>query len=451
MHYIDSCLVSVHGLKLNHAQSRPVKNEIYSKGMEMEFLTPAFFSALFAIVIIDLVLAGDNAVVIALAARKLPPDLQKRAVMWGAVGAVVVRSIMTLGVVWLLEMPGLRFVGGLFLLWIAYKLMVPTQSESNHDVAATSSFWAAMKTIVIADAVMGIDNVLAVAGAAHGSYLLVVLGLLISIPIVVWGSTLILRYTERFPEIIYIGAAVLIITAIKMMLAEPIVAMTFENASMAKYALYAVLTIGILTAGYAANTTQRLKSALRAHLPVRRDHRTSLSHLKGNIMNKVLLPVDGSDNSLHGVRKFVQDFYSNPNQEIVLLNVQPKFNRHIGQFVSGSSLQKYRTDQAESATRAAQELLKRSNIPYRMVMGVGPRAEVIADTAQQYRCSKILLATARKNSLTRLVENSVTAKLLEIASIPVEIVVGPHASRWERFDSPVGIGGAIAALLFAAD
>lgn len=168
-------------------------------------------------------------------------------------------------------------------------------------------------------------------------------------------------------------------------------------------------------------------------------------------MNKVLLPVDGSDNSLHGVRKFVQDFYSNPNQEIVLLNVQPKFNRHIGQFVSGSSLQKYRTDQAESATRAAQELLKRSNIPYRMVMGVGPRAEVIADTAQQYRCSKILLATARKNSLTRLVENSVTAKLLEIASIPVEIVVGPHASRWERFGISVGIGGAIAALLFAAD
>ena len=176
MHYIDSCRVSVHGLKLNHAQSLPVKNEIYSIGMEMEFLTPAFFSALFAIVIIDLVLAGDNAVVIALAARKLPPDLQKRAVMWGAVGAVVVRSIMTLGVVWLLEMPGLRFVGGLFLLWIAYKLMVPTQSESNHDVAATSSFWAAMKTIVIADAVMGIDNVLAVAGAAHGSYWLVVLG-----------------------------------------------------------------------------------------------------------------------------------------------------------------------------------------------------------------------------------------------------------------------------------
>jgi YjbE family integral membrane protein len=419
--------------------------------MDMEFLTPAFFSALFAIVIIDLVLAGDNAVVIALAARKLPPDLQKRAIIWGAVGAVVVRSVMTLGVVWLLGMPGLRFVGGLFLLWIAYKLLVPTNSEANHNVAATTSFWAAMKTIVIADAVMGVDNVLAVAGAAHGSYLLVVLGLLISIPIVIWGSTLILRYTERFPAIIYIGAAVLVITSIKMMLAEPIVATTLADANVVKYALYAVLTTAILAAGYAANTTQRLKSALRAHMPVRREYQMSFSQSKGNTMNKVLLPVDGSDNSLHAVRKFVQDVYANPNQEVLLLNVQPKFNRHIGQFVSSSSLQKYRTDQAESATRAAQELLKRSNISYKMVMGVGPRAEVIAETATQHRCDKILLATARKNSLTRLLENSVTAKLLEIASVPVEIVVGPNASKWERFGIPMGIGGAIAALLMVAD
>ena len=106
----------------------------------MEFLSSAFFSALFAIVIIDLVLAGDNAVVIALAARNLPRDLQKRAVIWGAVGAVMVRSVMTLGVVWLLGVPGLRFVGGLLLLWIGYKLLVPTQSGSHQNVAATTGF-----------------------------------------------------------------------------------------------------------------------------------------------------------------------------------------------------------------------------------------------------------------------------------------------------------------------
>ena len=417
----------------------------------MEFLSSAFFSALFAIVIIDLVLAGDNAVVIALAARNLPRDLQKRAVIWGAVGAVMVRSVMTLGVVWLLGVPGLRFVGGLLLLWIGYKLLVPTQSGSHQNVAATTGFWAAMKTIVIADAVMGVDNVLGVAGAAHGSYLLVVLGLLISIPIVIWGSTLILRYTERFPAIIYIGAAILVVTGINMMLAEPIVATAIADADPAKYALYLLLTIGTLAAGYAANTAQRVQSAWRAHLTVRRSHRVSQTQSKGNTMSKVLLPVDGSENSLHAVEKFIQDSHRNPDQEIVLLNVQPKFNRHIGQFFSGASLQQYRADQAESATRAAQKLLKRCNVPYRIVMGAGLRVQVIVDTAQQHRCSKILLATARKNSLTRLVENSVTAKLLEIAPIPVEIIVGPNASRWERFGIPVGIGAAMAALVLASD
>jgi YjbE family integral membrane protein len=156
----------------------------------MELFSTEFFSALFAIVIIDLVLAGDNAIVIALAARSLPEHLRKRAVMWGTVGAIVVRSAMTMVVVWLLKIPGLLLVGGALLLWIAYKLLLnQDEGEDGHNVVATTSFWGAMKTIIIADAVMGLDNVLAVAGAAHGSFLLVVLGLLISIPIVIWGST----------------------------------------------------------------------------------------------------------------------------------------------------------------------------------------------------------------------------------------------------------------------
>src|SRR5262245_42783782 len=137
----------------------------------MELFSTSWFSALAAIVLIDLVLAGDNAIVIALAARKLPPHLQRRAIVWGTVGAIVVRSTMTLAVVWLLRVPGLMLVGGLGLLWIAYKLLAPA---SHHDEgqphATANTFWGAMKTIVIADALMGIDNVLGVAGAAHGSF-----------------------------------------------------------------------------------------------------------------------------------------------------------------------------------------------------------------------------------------------------------------------------------------
>jgi YjbE family integral membrane protein len=185
--------------------------------------SPEFLSALMAIVVIDLVLAGDNAIVIALAARNLPKPLQRRAVLWGTLGAVVVRASLTVGVLWLLQVPGLMLAGGALLMWIAYRLLTGDDGGREHDLAPAMSFWAAMRTIVIADAVMGLDNVLAVAGAAHGSMLLVVLGLLISIPIVVWGSTLILHWIERFPSLLYIGGAVLAWTAAKMIVGEPMV------------------------------------------------------------------------------------------------------------------------------------------------------------------------------------------------------------------------------------
>ena len=138
----------------------------------MELFSPEFFSALLAIVVIDLVLAGDNAIVIAMAARNLPPHLQKKAIVWGAVGAIAVRSAMTLVVVYLLKIPGLMLVGGLLLVWIAYKLLNPGKEDGDGHDHASTNFWGAMKTIVIADAVMGLDNVLAVAGASHGSYVL---------------------------------------------------------------------------------------------------------------------------------------------------------------------------------------------------------------------------------------------------------------------------------------
>ncbi len=187
----------------------------------MEFLSAPWWSALLAIVLIDLVLAGDNAIVIALAARSLPRELQTKAIVWGTVGAIVVRSAMTLAVVWLLGIPGLLLVGGLGLLWIGYKLVADQDGhEDSHGPVATT-FWGAIKTIVIADMLMGIDNVLGVAGAAHGAFDLVVIGLLVSIPIVVFGSTLVLKLVERFPAIIYIGAAVIAYTAAKMIVSEP--------------------------------------------------------------------------------------------------------------------------------------------------------------------------------------------------------------------------------------
>ena len=216
----------------------------------MELFSTPWWSALLAIILIDLVLAGDNAIVIALAARNLPPHLQKKAVMWGTVGAIVVRSVMTVGVVWLLQIPGLMLAGGLGLLWIAYKLLAD-QSGDEHDGPVASTFWGAMKTIVVADALMGVDNVLGVAGAAQGSFDLVVIGLLISIPIVVFGSTMVLKLVERFPIIIRLGAAVLAFTAAKMIVNEAWLADIFQGewGTPARWATYAVAVAGVLLAG----------------------------------------------------------------------------------------------------------------------------------------------------------------------------------------------------------
>jgi YjbE family integral membrane protein len=133
--------------------------------------------------------------------------LQRRAIFAGTAGAVIVRSAMTLLVVWLLKIPGLLLIGGALLVFIAYRLLRPETESAALEPTAARSFWGAMRTIVVADAIMGIDNVLGVAGAAHGSFLLVVLGLLISVPIVIWGSTLVLRLVERHPSIVYLAPA----------------------------------------------------------------------------------------------------------------------------------------------------------------------------------------------------------------------------------------------------
>jgi YjbE family integral membrane protein len=210
----------------------------------MELFSPDFFSALMAIVLLDLVLAGDNAIVIGLAARNVPPTMRNRVIFWGTAGAIVIRALLTLVVVWLLKIPGFLLAGGLALVWIAWKL---TQDDAGdgHQITPQSSVRGAIRTIVIADAVMGVDNVLAIGGAAHGSMLLVVLGLVISIPIVVWGSQLILKMVDRHPWIIIVGAGVLGWTAAKMIASEPLVNSWIAHQHLAHVLLYGIVVAGV--------------------------------------------------------------------------------------------------------------------------------------------------------------------------------------------------------------
>ncbi len=185
--------------------------------------TPEFWIGLGTIVWVNIILSGDNAVVIALAARALPPRQQKQAVVWGAGAAVVLRILLTIVAVTLLQYPYLRLVGAAALLWIAVQLLVPDEG-SGDEVKTSSSMLGAMKTILIADLVMSTDNVIAVAAVAKDSILLLTLGLVISIPLVVFGATLLMRLMERYPLIITLGAAVLGWTAGEMAASDPALA-----------------------------------------------------------------------------------------------------------------------------------------------------------------------------------------------------------------------------------
>lgn len=207
-----------------------------------------FLASLLNIVFLDLILAGDNAIVIGLAARNLHPSTQKRAIIYGTAGAVVLRIIATIVVLWLLNIPWLLLVGGILLVWIAYKLM--TDEDDHTDVKASQTLWSAVRTIIIADAAMGLDNVIAVAGAANHNLLLVIIGLLISVPIVVWGSTLFIKLINRFPWIIYLGSVVLGYTASNMMTEEKKLQPFFEQYPLLRIVFILIVTIGILIAGF---------------------------------------------------------------------------------------------------------------------------------------------------------------------------------------------------------
>ncbi len=423
-----------------------------------------FLSALLAIIVIDIVLAGDNAIVIALAARALPAQLRTRAIVWGAVGAIGVRSLMTMIVVWLLNIPGLLFAGGAMLVWIAYRLLLPEEHASDTHGPLATTFWGAMRTIVIADAVMGLDNVLGVAGAAHGSYLLVIAGLVISVPIVVWGSTMVLKVVDRFPGVVYLGAGVLVWTAVKMITSEPLLKPWLQTGTLLAGLAYLAIPL-VLWAGFVKNHRQ-LESRIHARLaefsmqrpqsvssaPASAAAHFPLAPAEGDrTMLKVLVPVDGSANALRAVRHVIAEYQRHHELELHLLNVQPRLYRHIARFVSRHDRETWQHDQAEAALAGARTLLDQAGVPYQTHWAAGNRATVICRSAERLGAHHIVMGTARKNSITRMLEDSVTHRVLETTPVPVEVVAGDAVSKWERWGLPAGALGLLGLVWLATD
>jgi len=225
----------------------------------MDFFSPAFLAALAQIMLVNIVLSGDNAVVIALAARNLPAQHQKKAVLLGSGGAIVLRVILTVVAVELLKIPFLQCIGGLLLVWIAVQLLVEEDEEEGAH-HAHGDLMGAVKTILIADVVMSLDNTLAIAGVAKGDWTLLITGLALSIPLIVVGSTLIMKIMDRFPVVVYIGAALIAWTAGEMIDSDKAIQPFMPAALHDTLLLPAILTAAVVTYGWRSNY-QRGRSA----------------------------------------------------------------------------------------------------------------------------------------------------------------------------------------------
>jgi len=220
-----------------------------------------FWITLAQIMMVNIVLSGDNAVVIAMAARGLPENQQKAAILWGSGGAVVLRVILTLVAVALLKVPFLQFVGGLMLIWIAYQLLVEEDEPVGEDPNGKNGLMAAVKTILIADVVMSLDNTLAIAGVAKGNYTLLGLGLALSIPLVVFGSTIIMKAMDRFPVLVYIGAGLIAYTAGEMIEGDKALHSHMPHVFQGTPYLAIIITAAVVGAGLLLN----LRAGRSAH------------------------------------------------------------------------------------------------------------------------------------------------------------------------------------------
>lgn len=220
----------------------------------LEFFQTLSWAAVFQIIMIDILLGGDNAVVIALACRNLAPKQRMQGILWGTAGAILLRVVLIAFALTLLSIPFLKVVGALLLLWIGVKLLIP-ESEGHDNIQGSTSIAAAVKTIIIADFVMSLDNVIAIAGAAQNAHAdhqigLVIFGLVISVPIIIWGSTLVLKLIDRFPSVIIFGAALLGWIAGGMLITDVFIVERFgEPSGMAKLAAEIVGAVLIVVAG----------------------------------------------------------------------------------------------------------------------------------------------------------------------------------------------------------
>jgi YjbE family integral membrane protein len=381
----------------------------------MSYSSPEFWIALLQIIGVNIVLSGDNAVVIALAARGLPAEQQKRAVAWGSGAAVVMRIALTVVAVELLRLPYLKLLGAALLVWIAIQLLIPEDESEGHGSAGTSMA-AAIKTILLADLVMSLDNVIGVAAAAKGNVTLLILGLAISIPLVIFASRLLLTLMERFPIIITLGAALLGWVAGEMAITDPAVK-DWVNAQAAflHIAAPALGAISVVLFG------RWLAARAQAARPV---PKMEPAHLPGQL-NRVLLAADGSAGSEQAARQLValrQALRQGDKQEVHLVNVQRPMTGDVARFVTEQNLDDYHRERSDAAFAPVRPILDAAGIAYQQHTRSGDPGQHIAEIAQELGCDLIIMGTRGLGTHTAGLIGSVAQGTLANANVPVLLV-----------------------------
>ncbi len=392
----------------------------------MEMLTsPEFWVAVGQIIMIDILLGGDNAVVIALACRKLPPAQRTKGILWGTAGAIVLRIVLIFFALTLLAIPFLKLVGALLLVWIGVKLLVPEHEDGHGNIEGSDKLWGAVKTVIVADLVMSVDNVIAIAGAAESSgtghgMTLVIFGVLVSIPIIVWGSQMVIKLMDRFPIIITVGGMLLGWIAGTMAVTDPALINPEVMQQMPKIVVsdgmrYAAGIAGaLLVLGLGKWITSRRtlpEPALdpAGGAPVGRPRR-------------VLLATDGSDHSSRAARYVLAlraDLRDPDALDLHVVNVQRPVSRDVSSHIASQSLEEYHLERSEAALVPVRAVLDGAGVAYQAHTEVGEPATTIGELATRLSCDLIVMGTRGLGAGAAALLGSVAQRTIEYAKVPV--------------------------------
>jgi YjbE family integral membrane protein len=335
--------------------------------------------------------------VIALAARSLPPAQQKKAVIWGSGAAVVMRIVLTIVAVELLRLPYLKFIGAALLLWIGIQLLVPEEeAQEGGGASDKAGMIAAIRTILIADLVMSLDNVIAVAAAAKGSVVLLALGLLISIPLVIFGSTVLMRFMERWPAIVTIGAALIGWVAGEMAATDPSIKEWVD--ANAAWLHWGAPIIGAVLVVVIGKWLEKRSAETEDDRPIVDLPQASDQHAgaAAGARMRVLLAADDSEESLRGVRNFIAQAHGTP-VSVDLLSVQAPLHRDVSTFVEEAAIKSLHHDEGLKALAPVRAALEEAGIANVVHIGVGDFPHVVVHYAKSLGAQKVYLTQTARN------------------------------------------------------